>query len=130
MNKRIGTIAALVAAAAVLAPAHAAIAGDPDERPRKLAYDQATLPPGNSLQDTFTPGGAIVQMYYRCGPGVTGNLVLSAGGGSPPAASRTLRCDDQVHWVRNIPVRIGREYTVRLKVANPGFAGYSVWGLG
>lgn len=84
MKKAMGTIAALAAAAAVLVPAQAAIAGDPDERPRKLAYDQATLPPGNWLQDTFTPGGAIVQMYYRCEPGVTGNIVLSAGGGSPP----------------------------------------------
>jgi hypothetical protein len=127
MNDAMRRIAALAAATAVLVPAQAALAGDPEPRPSKLAFDQATLPPGQALKDTFTPGGARVQMYYRCAPGVSGGIQLYSGSDAS-VASKAMRCDDEVHWVRHIRVEIGRKYTVELRVTDPGFAGYSVWG--
>jgi hypothetical protein len=128
MNEAKGTIAAVAAVLLALIPAQAALAGDPEPRPSKLAFDQATLPPGQFLQDRFTPGGGVVQMYYRCEPGVTGRIDLASGFDTAPATGAEMRCDDEVHWVRNVQVRVGRKYTVRLRVENPGFAGYSVWG--
>ena len=128
MNEAKGIIAALAVALVALIPAQAALAGDPEPRPSKLAADQATLPPGQVMRETFTPGGGIVQMYYRCKPGVSGRLALFEEGRKGALANRQMVCDDEVHRVRNVPVDVGREHSVELSVADPGFAGYSVWG--
>jgi hypothetical protein len=128
MNDAMRRISALAAAAAVLVPAQAALAGDPEPRPSKLAADQATLPPGQVMKETFTPGGGIVQMYYRCEPGVSGRIALFEESRNGALANRVMLCDNKVHRVRNVPVEIGREHAVELSVVDPGFAGYSVWG--
>lgn len=92
----------------------------------RVLYRSGSDPDTVVLTGDFYAPHNVVQVYYRCRSTGSASAVVSIGNTFKRGG---LRCDDKVHWLRNVPVTPRSKPNATLGMYSGGSATLSIWSV-